>query len=172
VHNRIESKSNRIEDNFKLGRIGTISLSTRNRITSQSNRIESQLSLSLAFNNNNNNNNNNYNNNYNNSMGCSIRKKLPRKKLSLLTSAAAASDAAAASVLVSPKPRGRVGRPKKTKKKQNQQDRDDRREASVEPATLTDFSLPESPVGPTFLALLSPASVASLTSSLRSSNRK
>jgi hypothetical protein len=83
-----------------------------------------------------------------------------KKDLTVLTSAAA--------VPVTSKPRGR---PPKNKTKQNQQDRDDRRDASVEPVTLTDSPLPECPVGPTFLALLSPASVASVTSSLRSSNK-
>jgi hypothetical protein len=114
----------------------------------------------------------NNNNNSDNNMGQSIRRKVPRKKL--LASAAAASDAAAsdaaASVLVTPKPRGR-GRPpeRRTQRKQNQQDRDDRREALLESATIADSPPPGSPLGPSILALLSPASLASVSSSLRSS---
>jgi hypothetical protein len=97
----------------------------------------------------------------------------PRKKLTLLAKAAAASNAAAsaaaASVLVTPKPRGR--RPKNTKKKQKEKDRDDRREAALlESAPITD-SPPGSPVGPSILACLLPASVSSISSSLRSSNK-
>jgi hypothetical protein len=102
-----------------------------------------------------------------------IGRVVPQKKLALLAAAAAASNAAAASaVLVTPKPRGRPPK-KKTKKKQNQNqhDRDDRREASLESATINDTPLPGSPVAPSGLALLSPASVAYVASSLRSSNR-
>jgi hypothetical protein len=58
----------------------------------------------------------------------------------------------------------------KKKQKQNQHDRDDRREASLESATINDSPLPASPITPSGLALLSPASVASVASSLRSSN--
>jgi hypothetical protein len=71
--------------------------------------------------------------------------------------------------LVTPKPRERPPK-KKTKKKQNQQDREVRREALLESATITDSPLPGSPLGSSILALLSPASVASVSSSLRSSN--
>jgi hypothetical protein len=103
-------------------------------------------------------------------MGRSIRTRVPRKKLAVLAAAAAASDAAAASVLVTPKPRGSVGRPKKKKKKKTQQHRDDRREALLESATITDSPLPGSPIGPSILALLSPASVSSISLSLKSSH--
>jgi hypothetical protein len=106
-------------------------------------------------------------------MGRSIRTRVPRKKLSVFAAVAAASNDAAsdaaASALVTPKPRGR---PKKTKKKQNQEDRDNRREAALlESATITDSPLPGSPICLSILPLLSPASVASVTSSLRSSNK-
>jgi hypothetical protein len=105
-------------------------------------------------------------------MGLIGRRIVPRKKRTLLAAAAAASNAAAtASVLVTPKPRGRPPK-KKTKKKQKQQDRDDRREASLVSATINDSPLPASPVAPSGLALLSPASVASVASSLRPSNRR
>ena len=114
-------------------------------------------------------------------MGLSICTRVPRKKLALLSSAAAASNdaasndaasnTAAASMLVTPKPRGRPPK-KKTKKKQNQQDRDDRRDASLESATINDSPRPGSPIAPSGLALLSPASVSSVASSLNPSNRR
>jgi hypothetical protein len=64
----------------------------------------------------------------------------------------------------------RVGRP--SKKKQQQQDRDTRREASfLESASITDSPRTGSRIAPSGLALLSPASVSSVASSFRSSNR-